>query len=258
MLPIESKFAQVAIYSLMSCLAGTCVYLGEFDPSKSNNKIIAVPRSTSRATEYRDRIFNFPLSRLIVHLKFFIVRYISLISGFLQGFYIFYRHFKGLPVSPYSDRALIFNSIAIFAFLLRIWCYHTLKQAFTYNLKVTEDQKIITTGPYTYLAHPNYTGLLLTLISLYGALMGPYNALLDGLDKKPFINSTIFNFLRINTPRSLFLTITMTGAIYTTFWFFCFIVCFRISDEEAMLRSHFGKRYDEFLSKRWRMIPFVY
>ncbi|PWN31906.1 uncharacterized protein FA14DRAFT_185873 [Meira miltonrushii] len=258
MLPIDSSFVQVALYSLMSCLAGTCVYLGEFDPSQSNNKIIAVPRSTSRATEYHDRIFNFPLSRMIVTLKFFIVKYVSLASGILQGVYILWRHYNGLPLSPYANQALAFNSIAIFAFLLRIWCYHTLKQAFTYKLKVTEDQKIITTGPYTYLAHPNYTGLLLTLISLYGALMGPYNALLDGLEDKPFIDLTLFKLLHIDSPRSIFLTFTMAGAVYTTCWFFYFITYLRIADEEAMLRSHFGKRYDEFLSKRWRMIPFVY
>lgn len=31
----------------------------------------------------------------------------------------------------------------------------------------------------------------------------------------------------------------------------------RIKTEEAMLSSHFGKEWDEYMSKRWRLIPFM-
>lgn len=252
------EFVSVAIYSLMSFVAGICVYLGEFDPSKSTNKIIAVPRSTSRATEYDDRIFNVPFAHMIVNVKFAIVRYVPLVSGISQGLYIILRYSKGLPLSAFANHALAFNTIALLAFLLRIWCYHTLKHAFTYKLRVTEDQKLISTGPYTFLAHPNYTGLLMTTISLYGALMGPFNALLDGLEDHPLAQSALLKVLHLNTIRSIFLTITLTGAIYTTIWFFYFIVFTRIADEEKMMRAHFGKRYDDFLNKRWRIIPYIY
>lgn len=33
---------------------------------------------------------------------------------------------------------------------------------------------------------------------------------------------------------------------------------YRVRNEEAMLKSHFGKEWDVYASKRWRFIPFVY
>jgi protein-S-isoprenylcysteine O-methyltransferase Ste14 len=36
------------------------------------------------------------------------------------------------------------------------------------------------------------------------------------------------------------------------------IVLRRMKGEEVMLSEHFGKEWDEYASKRWRLIPFLY
>lgn len=32
----------------------------------------------------------------------------------------------------------------------------------------------------------------------------------------------------------------------------------RVRDEEELMRGEFGEQYDEFLSHRWRLIPFIW
>lgn len=35
-------------------------------------------------------------------------------------------------------------------------------------------------------------------------------------------------------------------------------IAYRVRNEEAMLKNHFGREWDVYASKRWRFIPFVY
>ncbi len=44
---------------------------------------------------------------------------------------------------------------------LRIWCFRTLGTYFTFTVQTSGDQTIIDTGPYRWLRHPSYTGILL-------------------------------------------------------------------------------------------------
>lgn len=161
----------VIVYALTSCIAGVAVYLGEIDPSKTNNKLIANPSTDSRITEYAgDGVFCHPINLRLLKTKIFLTKYYGLISSIGQGIYIVNRHFNGSPLSS-VEKAFAFNLLSIFSVRMRIWCYQALKHSFTFRLKVSEDQKLITTGPYTYLAHPSYTAMLLSTLSLLGALM---------------------------------------------------------------------------------------
>ncbi|KAF8063955.1 hypothetical protein FPV67DRAFT_1359189, partial [Lyophyllum atratum] len=44
--------------------------------------------------------------------------------------------------------------------LLRRRCYCTLKSGFTIDDSVRKDHKLVTTGPYGIVRHPNYWGML--------------------------------------------------------------------------------------------------
>ena len=57
--------------------------------------------------------------------------------------------------------------------LTRIACQRELGKFFTWELSVKEDQHLITTGPYSIVRHPSYTGAI--LISVGSALchIGP-------------------------------------------------------------------------------------
>jgi protein-S-isoprenylcysteine O-methyltransferase Ste14 len=55
-------------------------------------------------------------------------------------------------------------------FALRFWSVRTLGRFFRVEVSVTRDQKLVDTGPYAWLRHPSYTGLLAVYAGLGIAL----------------------------------------------------------------------------------------
>ncbi len=49
---------------------------------------------------------------------------------------------------------------------LRLWAIVTLGRWFTYDVRVTEGQAVVDRGPYQWVRHPSYTGVLLVLLGL--------------------------------------------------------------------------------------------
>jgi protein-S-isoprenylcysteine O-methyltransferase Ste14 len=49
---------------------------------------------------------------------------------------------------------------------LRLWSFRALGQYFTFTVKVSPDQPVITTGPYRLLRHPGYAGGLLATLGV--------------------------------------------------------------------------------------------
>ena len=61
---------------------------------------------------------------------------------------------------------------------LRLWAITTLGRWFTYDVRVTEGQPVIQTGPYRWVRHPSYTGVLLVLFGI-GLTLGNWLSLLS-------------------------------------------------------------------------------
>lgn len=58
---------------------------------------------------------------------------------------------------------------------LRVWAKVALGRYFTYTVMTSRDQPVITSGPYHYVRHPSYTGLLLMMVgagAAYGNWVG--------------------------------------------------------------------------------------
>ena len=75
---------------------------------------------------------------------------------------------KAHPVEAASqiNMSLLFLVGCLFAVaggIIRFACYRELGTLFTFELSIRKDHKLITSGPYAYVRHPSYTGL----ISLY-------------------------------------------------------------------------------------------
>jgi protein-S-isoprenylcysteine O-methyltransferase Ste14 len=119
--------------------------------------------------------------------------------------------------------ALIVLSIALMwaGIALRWWSFRTLGRYFTFQVMTSADQPVITTGPYRYLRHPSYTGILLILAGVglgYGNVLSL--AALIVLPLLGFIN--------------------------------------RIRVEEAALSATLGDRYTTYAMGRKRLVPFVW
>jgi protein-S-isoprenylcysteine O-methyltransferase Ste14 len=59
---------------------------------------------------------------------------------------------------------------------LRAWAVTALGRAFRTTVEVDPDQAVVSTGPYRWVRHPSYTGLL-TIVAGYGLVSGNWLAL---------------------------------------------------------------------------------
>ena len=104
---------------------------------------------------------------------------------------------------------------------LRIWSFETLGRYFTFTVKVSGDQPVVTAGPYRVLRHPGYAGGLLGTIAV-GVLYGNWVGL-----------------------------ITLAAVITT-------IVVWRIVIEERALLAALDSKYGGYAAHHKRLIPPVW
>ena len=104
---------------------------------------------------------------------------------------------------------------------LRLWSMRTLRRSFSYDLKVSEGQVLVTSGPYRVVRHPAYTGLVVLSVSC--AVWNP--------------SAIGFAALAVTTLPQ---------------------VVVRIALEERMLAGHFGERWEDWARRTRRLIPFAW
>ncbi|KAG6893544.1 hypothetical protein C0992_009599, partial [Termitomyces sp. T32_za158] len=49
---------------------------------------------------------------------------------------------------------------------LRLKCFHTLQEFFTFEMSVRPNHRLITRGPYRYVRHPAYTGIVMVFVGM--------------------------------------------------------------------------------------------
>jgi protein-S-isoprenylcysteine O-methyltransferase Ste14 len=104
---------------------------------------------------------------------------------------------------------------------LRIWSFETLGRYFTFAVKVSPEQPVVTDGPYRLLRHPGYTGGLLGTIAI-GLLYGNWVGLVT------------------------------LAVVFTV------IVVWRIVIEERALMAALDGRYGGYAAHHKRLIPLVW
>lgn len=80
--------------------------------------------------------------------------------GFCQLYHLI--AYFGCPITSF-EWILLF--VLILGAILRFWSYYTLGKYFTFEIQVQDNQKIISSGPYGYFAHPGYMGQFLMFMS---------------------------------------------------------------------------------------------
>lgn len=121
------------------------------------------------------------------------------------------------------SRWLMFSSLGSFALgiALRWWAILHLGRWFTVDVAIQPEQRVVDDGPYRHIRHPSYTGLLLAF-SGAGLLLGNWIA---------------WSFIMV--------PITIA-------------VLHRILIEESVLARTLGPAYTIYMSRTWRLIPFVH
>ncbi len=104
---------------------------------------------------------------------------------------------------------------------VRVWAIITLGRWFTVDVRVTAGQPVVHTGPYRWVRHPSYTGILLVLFGV-GLALGNWLAL-------------------------LFITVLPTIGLVR-----------RIRVEEAALLTSIGEPYRRYAAGRPRLIPHLW
>ena len=121
-----------------------------------------------------------------------------------------------VPLIPALGAAVFF-----FGLFFRWYSIRHLGKFFTVQVAISDDHRVIDTGPYKYIRHPSYTGGLLMCLGLGMCLANPIS--ISILLLLPFVS-----FL----------------------W--------RMNIEEAALQTALGDSYAIYSSRTKRLIPFIY
>lgn len=143
-------------------------------------------------------------------------RFLTVAAALALPGYPLAQHVPGLP-------ALLLPALGLTIYLLgvgfRLWAIRTLGRFYSHRVRQQEEHQVVSSGPYTLLRHPAYTGMLSAHLGFLLVFFNLWAALL-------------------------------------LFGLFAPAVCWRIKVEEEMLRGIPG--WPEFAATRKRLIPFVW
>ena len=125
--------------------------------------------------------------------------------------------------------------------VIRVQCYREMGKQFTSSITLLKDHKLITTGPYSYVRHPSYTGTLLNMTALV------------------IWQTAEGSWLREREVHKMPLGWLMLVPVIAIISLVILIVLRRIPAEDEILRKAFGKEWDEWARKvPNRIIPGIY
>ncbi len=138
----------------------------------------------------------------------------------------------GVIVAPHWDRWNIavlgeieivrYFGLFLFAlgFIGMICAEASLGKQFSVQVTIQDGHRLVTDGPYRYLRHPRYLGIMLFNIGI----------------------SLVFHS---------WLALILVAAL-------TLVLIWRIHDEEALMQHQFGADWEAYSQRSWRLIPFVF
>jgi len=112
-------------------------------------------------------------------------------------------------------------TIMISGIIFRRYAISVLGKFFTATVQIQKDHELIKAGPYRYIRHPAYLGILIIVFGL-GIALANWISLL------------------------LCIVLPVIGIMQ------------RIKVEEKELEQHFGKQYLDYRKSTWRVVPYIY
>ncbi|MCB0326490.1 MAG: isoprenylcysteine carboxylmethyltransferase family protein [Bdellovibrionales bacterium] len=129
---------------------------------------------------------------------------------------------KDAKISILSIESVLGFILGLFGLLFRFYSLKHLGKWFSAEVIIEENHELVKSGPYGYLRHPSYTGVLLYYSSI------------------PLMMSLSFAWV--------------LGA----FVFSTFVYILRIRVEEKLMVRHFGVEYENYKKSTWALIPYIY
>jgi protein-S-isoprenylcysteine O-methyltransferase Ste14 len=135
-------------------------------------------------------------------------------------------------ISPYFDhhRIAVFNEndntriigliLSLIGFLFMNWSTIILGKQFSTDIEIQENHKLVTNGPYKYIRHPRYLGIIVF-----------YNG----------ISMIFISWI------SLILVFLLT-----------LVLLWRISDEEKLMHQEFKTEWEDYKKRTFFLIPYIY
>jgi protein-S-isoprenylcysteine O-methyltransferase Ste14 len=110
--------------------------------------------------------------------------------------------------------------LSLAGFILMNWSVIALGKQFSVHVTIQENHKLVTNGPYRYIRHPRYSGILVFFTGM------------------PLVFLSWLPFPLIVT--------------------LIFVLLWRIRDEEKLMRREFGKDWEDYEKRTSALIPFIY
>ncbi|KAF9223633.1 hypothetical protein BS17DRAFT_109429 [Gyrodon lividus] len=145
------------------------------------------------------------------------------------------------PPQPPSVLFVIAGISSILGGLLRLTCYRTLGQSFTFQLSIRKSQSLVTTGPYAYVRHPSYTGFFICYVGILAMHFSPDSWMRDS-------GVLTFRVVRWAVGVLVGFCVVLFASVFG-----------RMGDEDKVLKRVFGKEWERWAERvRYRLIPGVY
>jgi protein-S-isoprenylcysteine O-methyltransferase Ste14 len=144
--------------------------------------------------------------------------YGNLLVGILYIFNISWIRWSYIHLA--SNLRTIGPILCIISIIYLYWTGKTLSESYSYTLEIQEGQKLVTSGPYSSVRHPIYTGTILFLFAQV-----------------------------IVSDNLLFLIILILLLPY---------LFIRIEREEEMLINEFSEEYIKYKKSTKKLIPYIY
>ena len=140
-----------------------------------------------------------------------------------------------------SPMSFLGVTLVVIGTIIRVQCYHEMGKHFTLQVTVLKDHKLITSGPYSYVRHPSYTGAYIYFagVALWYTAEGSWLRESE-VYKKP-------------------LTWVCLAPVVGHLFLVNLVLFRRIAKEDEMMKKGFGKEWAEWARKvPDRMVPGVY
>ena len=164
----------------------------------------------------------------------------QLISGLLNR-----NHTSSQQIATLSPVFLAGICLAITGALFRLYCFRVLGQFFTFELSVRSDHKLVTSGPYSIVRHPSYTGGLCMQLGHVLAIFDRNSWLVA--------SSGLFPHDEVSLTQVLWCLRVLATSVPLM------IITTRLNNEDAMLEKAFGKEWRVWGKKvPYKLVPGVY